>query len=519
MPTVSIRFPGGHYHATPWGSSPNEGIVEWPPSPWRLLRALLACGYAKLADWQSGVVPPEARTLVLKLASAPPSYRLPAAVGAHSRHFMPIGKKTTLVLDASAVLDREARMLVRWEADLEPAEMALFQLLVDRLGFLGRAESWVECSVLDREPELDGNWVRPCETTVHPGPGWEQVSLLAPVMADEYDRWRSGMVTAALESVLPKPGKKPTKAQKDKMARLEGDFPVDLLACLQVETGWLQDKGWSQPPGSRQVLYWKPAAAIRVSEPVIAARNRFETAPFVLLAIASSARSRSVLPMRERSLPQADLLHRALVSHVNKLGITDAPELVGLDGMGSPLKGHRHAHLLPMNLLHDDDHLDHILVWAPGGLGDAAQVVLRAIRKTYMKGGVGELSVRFAGCGHTEDLLQIGALAPFIGAAREWQSYTPLVLPRFRKKSGRNTPDGQIRAELEERGLPMPERIEWLRDESVAMRHFVRTRRAGQTPPENFGYALRIRFAVPVQGPLCVGFGSHFGLGMFYRVG
>ena len=57
MPTVSIRFPGGHYHATPWGSSPNEGLVEWPPSPWRLLRALLACGFAEHPDWQSGIVP------------------------------------------------------------------------------------------------------------------------------------------------------------------------------------------------------------------------------------------------------------------------------------------------------------------------------------------------------------------------------------------------------------------------------------------------------------------------------
>jgi CRISPR-associated protein Csb2 len=41
VPTLRLRFPGGRYHATPWGHHVNEGQVEWPPSPWRLLRALM----------------------------------------------------------------------------------------------------------------------------------------------------------------------------------------------------------------------------------------------------------------------------------------------------------------------------------------------------------------------------------------------------------------------------------------------------------------------------------------------
>jgi CRISPR-associated protein Csb2 len=93
-----------------------------------------------------------------------------------------------------------------------------------------------------------------------------------------------------------------------------------------------------------------------------------------------------------------------------------------------------------------------------------------------------------------------------------------LVLPRYRKTRGRNTPAGQIRDELRERGLPEPSSIEWLHDESIAMRHFVRVRRSGQAPPENFGYALRITFAEPVAGPLCLGYASHFGLGLFRAI-
>src|SRR5690606_34470106 len=39
MPTVLVEFPGGRYHAPPWGHHVNEGQIEWPPCPWRLLRA------------------------------------------------------------------------------------------------------------------------------------------------------------------------------------------------------------------------------------------------------------------------------------------------------------------------------------------------------------------------------------------------------------------------------------------------------------------------------------------------
>ncbi len=80
MPTLIFRFPAGRYHATPWGHHVNEGLIEWPPSPWRLLRALLATGYAML-HWPTGGPPPEARSLVEKLASVLPDYRLPKATG------------------------------------------------------------------------------------------------------------------------------------------------------------------------------------------------------------------------------------------------------------------------------------------------------------------------------------------------------------------------------------------------------------------------------------------------------
>ena len=75
MITLAFRFFGGRYHATPWGHHVNEGLVEWPPSPWRLLRALLSCGYTRLG-W-NGAVPEEVVALLHKLVAVLPSYTLP----------------------------------------------------------------------------------------------------------------------------------------------------------------------------------------------------------------------------------------------------------------------------------------------------------------------------------------------------------------------------------------------------------------------------------------------------------
>lgn len=135
-----------------------------------------------------------------------------------------------------------------------------------------------------------------------------------------------------------------------------------------------------------------------------------------------------------------------------------------------------------------------------------------------MKGGVGEVEVRFTGSGSLEQFRQVPALRHILGEAGTWQSCTPFVPPRHVKKGGRNTLEGQIIAELTGRGFPKPDSIELLREESVAFRRFVRTRRNAAPPPQDLSFALRLNFPVPVAGPIALGYASHFGLGLFAAV-
>jgi hypothetical protein len=92
---------------------------------------------------------------------------------------------------------------------------------------------------------------------------------------------------------------------------------------------------------------------------------------------------------------QADLkarepaLYRQAVAARLRLAPAEPPAVLsGCDAEGRPLAGaHGHAHVLPLDL-DEDDHIDHLLVWAPLGLDLLDQRALRLTRGTYSKGGV-----------------------------------------------------------------------------------------------------------------------------------
>jgi CRISPR-associated protein Csb2 len=530
VPGLLLRFPAGRYHATPWGQHVNEGQVEWPPSPWRILRALVSSGFTT-QRWKA--IPDDAASLMEKLARSLPSYFLPAASVAHSRHYMPIGvldkgrEKTTLVFDTWLDVG-DSTLEIHWACELTPAEIEQLRVLAGNLGYLGRSESWVEVEVVeDSTPSLPRLNAVPHREGTRRGPGWEQVSLMAPIPPPEYAEWRSE-TTERLLAGLPLPeGKKkpPAKRLKDREKALV-PYPPDLLECLTKDTAWWKAHGWSQPPGAQRVLYWRPEGSIQVGAPVRPKPAMAKPVTAVLLAMTTVSGNRSALPACSRTLPQAELLHRAMVSVLGKGLAVDCPEITGRDGQGLPLLGHHgHAHILPLDL-DEDRHLDHFLIHASMGLGGEAQRAIRGLRRTWTKGGAGDLQLAMAGSGDVDTLRALPAplgkrmeqlLGP-PGGARTWLSLTPFVPPRFLKRRGANTLEGQVQAELASRGLPPATEVCVLQEtaEALALRHFVRRRqRGGGPPPVDAGYTLRLRFGTAVHGPLSLGYAAHFGLGLF----
>ena len=552
--SLAFRFLAGRYHATPFGHHVNEGLIEWPPSPWRLLRALISVGYTSGA-WDGAGPPDVARSLIEKLSAELPHYHLPPAVGTHSRHYMPIGvldrktkiEKTTLVFDTWARIEDE-ELTVTWnDVRLDEAERSLLGVLVARLSYLGRSESWVAGRVMaEGEPTPETNCFPEQEQRGEtPGRGWEQVALLAPTGAACFAAWRTKQLDHALAKHPLPDGRKPSKTLLNKREKAAAPYPDDLLDCLQRDTNWLRSHGWSQPPGSRRVFYWRPSNAIAVGAPKTT-RRATPSAPRVeamLLSLTNASRNDHALPPVTRTLPQAELLHRALVGIATRHG-APPPELTGRDENRQPLQGpHEHAHINPLDL-DGDGHLDHILIWALGGLGSDAQAAIRAARRTFTKGGIEPLRLALAATGELSDFTQLPEncgrrISTIVDRASIWQSTTPFVLPRYIKAHGRNTLEGQLRAELSSRGFPEPTAVHQLapmprnRNDTVPtngaadergkatwsrLRHFKLVRQHGPEPPLVFGFAIRLEFAQPISGPIVLGYGSHFGLGLFTGV-
>jgi CRISPR-associated protein Csb2 len=539
MPTLVLGFTGRRYHATPWGHHVNEGQVEWPPSPWRVLRALISAGYTKLG-WvgspdgpMDSELPLRARTLFTKLASVLPVYSLPAATTGHSRHYMPIGnfkadglENTTLVIDTWAQVD-EGELAMNWDVELEPEELALFKELTSKLGYLGRSESWVHARVVD-DPSQWCFGCRPEAGTSPPGFGWEQVALLAPISANEYSDWRAACVERAVENLpLPSNGR-PSTALTRKREAAASPFPVDLMACLRADTAFLRTHGWSQPPGAKRVFYWRPADALRS---VKARRSQAESKAtgsvqtiMVLLSLATQSGNLHALPMVRRSLPQGELLHRQLVGLRARIATRHSPVLTGCDDTGMPLAGqHRHLHVLSLDL-DGDGHIDHVLLWAEDGFDAVDLRAISTLRTTFTKGGVGPIRIGWAGSGTRATMMALAqpfgdSIRRVVGSSMNWVSASPFVAPRYLKASGRNTIEGQVRAELASRGIEIPVKVQVIDatsdDRARQQRHFVRSRGRGPQPPVDAAFTLRLSFAEPVEGPLCLGYSSHFGLGRF----
>lgn len=512
MPTLAFRLVARRYHATPWGHLANEGLVEWPPSPWRIIRALVAVGFMK-HGWPA--MPGDARRLVETLASVDPLFQLPRAAASHTRHWMPVGDQKTRVLDPFLVVNPSQPILVHFPCAIDEQLISLLARLAAGVSYLGRAESWVNADIVRSAPDLGTpDWCRPLSSSDRNTPA---VHLLAPMSSAAYAEWRTKLRQGVEESSVRR------------RARVPASVPADLIECLLMDTAQLQRDGWSSPPGTRWVMYTRPKLEVvhpklrGVSKPTLVA-----PATAVLLAVTPTAEPgrdgrRGVRPPMSRTVPQTELLHQSAVRALGEEA-RGCSSLSGRAQDGSPIKCHSHAHYLPLDL--DADHrIDHVLVYAPGGLDERAQVALGRVQQTWTKRQIGRLVVRMVGRGSIPQVLEhLGAEPRFqqrlgvLGRGRVWTSVTPFVPPRHLKRT-RHTVEDQVRAELESRGLPAADRVELLEPWELVQRRlfgFVLARREGKPqPPARVSFGLRLTFADPVGGPIALGYASHFGLGLF----
>ena len=485
--------------------------------------------------------------MIDRLAGSLPEYRLPAgAIHAHTRHYMPTSgldkgrPKTTLVFDAFVRLPSGSTLVAAWKhLTLEPEPFALAADLARAIGYLGRAESWTQCEAL---AEWEGAVnCRPLDGH----PGGEPLRLLAPHTPDTYAAERRRLLDDMTRQILAAAKRGLTQRGIDKeldkalssKGRKAHTLPERLVDALALDTADYQDRGWSRPPAAREVVYARaPEAA-----PSVVSRRSMRRRPSPtgrdLPTVARFLLAGRPRPRIEDAVRIGELMRRAALAQfgwrrdeVGDRWIPRAPwEISGRDGDGKPLKdpSHGHAFWLPEDA-DGDGWIDHVSVYVAGGMNREVQAGLDRITRLWLApkqrseqvdaepASVREWRLALEGFGRPADF---AGGARIFGTSRHWWSSTPFLASGHLKTSGY---PGEVRRLLNRRGLDVAglqvDELEAIDVGGTRRRaiHFHRFRSRGrEVQPDAAGALLRIRLPEPLAGPLAIGYGSHFGLGLF----
>ena len=503
---LTLRFLNGRFHATRWGENPAaDAYGEWPPSPWRLLRALAAAwfsgGSTQAHDHPETVL----RGLLTKLAEAAPSFYLPPNSWRSGplKSYQPTGSEwdvktktdqrekgaqrvvsRTLVEDHFVALPPgEAVWWIWGESDkLSDAERDLLSRLCRRVSYFGRAESVCDLA-LATEPIPPPN-CEPLADEAHRPAGARPVLVAAPDFRPEHVLESVDDMRNKRKRIIPEGARwtyyQPLPNRPLPAAPQLPGVPSG-LRCLQFALG---GRVW-------------PTQRFIVS---IAERFRGSALKRYAVLVTGSGEAR----FTPKWLTAAQWSER----------------LSGKDYAGKKLDGHRHAYYLPQ--LDAQGRITGLVVYLAGAAERAFSSeeieALSAVETSHW--GSGDYPLRVVP-------LPLDSPRPdaLFGNSRVWESATPFVPPRHdrgrrgKPKRGEDA-TGQLRREISHRLGPevaAHAKIETTSDSGQPVRTWVSLhtpRRIGQRPQRR-GWYCRVEFSDVVSGPLIFGHSAHFGLGQF----
>lgn len=552
MFALSFRFPAGRYHATPWGRNVNEADVAWPPEPWRLLRTLIAVYWRKgdHTRWSEDALD----RLIDVLAEAPPVYELPGgAVHTHTRHYMPqqARGKTTLIFDAFLRMPDQVSMVAAWpDVTLDADLFALGTDLAEAIGYLGRAESWTECEAL-AEWNGEAN-CRPAEAA-HPG---TPVRLLAALPPAIYGSERKRLIDNERQRILAAAKKPLSERQLENQVKRafqskpsgRDTLPARLVDALALDTADYQDRRWPRPPAAREILYARAGGAAPVVAPDRRRQRPASSAGATMPTLARYLLAGRPRPRIEDAIRIGELMRLAALAQFG-WGLDDssgrrvpkAPWQIsgrGVDGCPLRDRTHRHAFWLPEDA-DSDGLIDHVSVFIPDGINRDIQAKLDRITRLWLErrqraadddavdsAGTEEWRLALEGFGKPGDFSEGASI---FGHSRCWRSATPFLAAGHLKSAGHA---GEFRRLVRRTGMDeafgfdaAKVEVRELKDIQIGgsarhALHFHRFRSRGrEKQPDPVGALLDIAFPVPVDGPIAMGYGCHFGLGLFRSTG
>jgi CRISPR-associated protein Csb2 len=484
---IEVELLSGRYHAHLWGEA-QFGMAgpEWPPSPWRLLRALASAWFCARPSPSTEA---DRDCLLEALGrSGAPQIWLPRTSVHEIRSYQPVrlGASDRVLHHDHFAVPEGGRFWFRFEAALQPEQRALLADLLGRLRYFGRSESRARLRLVEYHRPPVGAY-----TVTHR----EDADKASPTVYRRVLCTTPDFLASDLWSV---------RCSEDQTA--EDGHPTHLVDVLLRERMPL-------PCGTRWVEYAVPAAALvheirprpsapRATPEVDVAEIRFRLnrrTPIPLryvVAVARAFRDAVVEAHRARSAQGETSLM-----------------LSGREVDGSVARGHRHAYYLP-RLRPGAVTLDELLVRVPGGrLTHQELDALLSVGR-----------IRAGGPGYPITVVPEAVVAEAVPAtpARLWRSATPF-LPPLRHRRGRDETcvEQQVVVCVEEvcgrrpalvQRLPGPGRLGWV---TSVFGHEYRAGDRGWTPTRRLGFWLDLTFDEPVLLAKPLGADAHFGAGQF----
>jgi CRISPR-associated protein Csb2 len=491
------EFPLGRFHATPWRVNPfDDPHGEWPPSPWRLVRAVTARWYQWARETAQEPDLTEIEQLQTALCRSTYTFHLPpdARKGSPLRQYhptefgwRPAEKKkagtrsygTSLVQDNYWCVPPESPVWWFIEGDDWTDDLrALLAQCLERMTYFGRAETLTR--------------VRIASSTDVPKPNCMLVDTrtagAVPVLSPLENASRDDIETTT-------------------------DNPEAVKRAVPPGAQWLYAV---RPP--------RPAARERRRVP--AHRPDCHLMQFALgWNVAPHSRAIVRLTLRFRGTVIRELLRlktgdcSATWTRVDRDVRASVADMVGKDANNEPLKGYRHTEFL---IWCEDGQPTRLIVWRGARAFDAdeQEAILLAASRDVSWAAAGsdadEWKVRLIPLGrHTSTPPGFDKTE-----ARFWKSVTPYVPPRHHLR-GRKEREGeslvaQVRRELQQRGLEGGRvDIDVVGPAWVAV-HVPRAMKPSRSNVgDRRGYLIQLSFPEPICGPVRLGHSSSFGLGLF----
>lgn len=468
MTTIRLRFPASRYHATPWGRHVNEGVTEWPPSPYRLLRALYDVWQRKCAKLSAAQV----ERILQALSSELPSFSLPQATASHTRSYLSANgldaAEKNLVFDGFLAFRHGAACYLSWPTvAFEPEEQRALNELLLNLNYLGRSESWIEADLCSGDASYQ---CAPVGTLDLRGEAVPVAVALAPSSYSGKKKWIEALTYST------------TEVMKQKL---------------------------SGPPLLKHVRYALPSGAVD-SDPVPEALRKRTPVQAVLIRLDGI-----VLPLATETIAVAEQIRTRLMGAHRKAMGGDKSKVSSLFSGKTPegerRLDHGHIYILPQS--NRDGRIHSVLLLSRlEPFNEKELDAVRGVRELYQSDGRPGVRCVVTWQGSLND-------RAVRDPANEVRSVTPFVTARHLKKKQDPAEfyEAEIRRECRNQNYPEPLEVDRI-DDKLGLFVAVEYRRNRPDDPARPGLAFRLKFAEPIITPFSLGYGSHFGLGQFVPI-